>query len=668
MKNSKFRFLKAAISAVISAMLLVTSVCLPITVNAEETPKQFSVIQNGFADSVSYVNGICKLSSAAGGGVTHLSGWEMSLSRGGFNGTGVSFWLKGPATQTWGRVAMRSTDAEGNHTWFVTSSDYGNQAKIIDNTSGGAAFNMTVNYGELLKAADYNSVVSGSETHPTKSDIANFDTIRICVMIWDGWGASSSYLGTFSVLDYIEPEKLPENRVVADFENLSGISTDESVVSSVSVSDTEIDSGKSLLVSGNPALTSETHFLPVIISGNAGDFNGTAVSLNILSEITGVWDTFAVHTTDGDWFKYKWTNDDSLGSANNSGSAANTVTKRTFKYEYLVRATDWDSAVSSASTDFIKASDIVKIDKIVYAVRIWTGWGDNPSWYNYNIDTVKVRDYGYYADPDVVVKDFEDLSDVSTDESVVSSVSVSDTEIDSGKSLLVSGNPALTSETHFLPVIISGNAGDFNGGGVTLKIKSDIDGVWDTFAVHTTDGKWFKYKWTNEDTSATANWSRSKPGEVTLRTFGYDAFVRAESWDGAVSSASADVITAEDIAKIDSVVYAVRIWAGWGDNPSWYNFYLDSVTVKDYTAPVGEPTEVIFVDCGTAPMAYDADGNGKVNVMDLIRLKKYIAGIPGTNISIPAVDMSEIFQEQNLCDGIINASDLAALRLTMLLK
>ena len=668
MANFKSRFVKTAISTAISAMLLITSLCLPVKVSAEEAPKQFSVIQNGFADAVSYVNGISKLNSAAGGGVTHLSGWEMSLSRGGFNGTGVSFWLKGPATQTWGRVAMRSTDADGNHTWFVTSSDYEKQAKILDNTTGGAAFDVTVNYSELFKVNDYNSVVNGSETHPTNSDIANFDMIRICVLIWDGWGASSSYLGTFSVLNYSVPEKLTENRVVADFEDISDVSTDESAVSSISVSDTVVDSGKSLLVSGNSALTSETHFLPVIISGNAGDFNGTAVSLNILSEIDGVWDTFAVHTTDGNWFKYKWTDNDSLGSANNSGSTANTVTKRTFNYEYLVRATSWDGAVSHKSTDVIKASDIVKIDKIVYAIRIWSGWSDRPSWYNFNIDTVKVQDFGAYVDFDVVVKDFEDLSGVSTDENVVSSISVSDTVIDSGKSLLVSGNTLLTSETHFLPVFINGKAGDFNGSGITLKIKSDIPGVWDTFAVHTTDGEWFKYKWTNEDQSASANWSRSNAGEVTLRTFGYDVLVRATSWDGAVSYTSTDVITAEDIAKIDSVVYAVRIWSGWNDYTSWYNYNLDSVIVKDYTAPAAEPTNATFIDCGDIPVAYDADGNGEVNILDLIRIKKFIAEIDGTNVNVVAADMSEIYQEQGLCDGIINAKDLAVLKKILLLR
>ncbi len=665
MATFKSRSVKAVISTAISAVLLITSLLVPFAVNAESTGKQFSVIQNGFSDSVNSVNGVSRLGSASGGGVTHLSGWEMALSRGDFNGSGVSFWMKGPAASTWGRIAMRSTDADGKSTWFVTSSDFGNPAKILSNNSG--AFNVTVNYENLFKTTNYDAVVNGNEAHPNELDIANFDMIRICVLIWDGWNASSSYLGSFSVLNYSKPEKLTENRVVADFESLDGISTDNNVVSSVTLSDTLVDSGKSLLVSGNTALTDTTHFLPVFIEGNAGDFNGTAVSLKILSDINSVWDTFAVHTSDGKWYKYKWTDMDyDFHSANNSQSQSGAITELKFSYEYLVYADNWDSAVSNDSTNVISESDIPKIDKIVFAVRIWSGWNDYPTWYNFNIDTVKVHDFGAYVNTDTVVKDFETLDGISTDDNVVSSVTVSDTVIDSGNSLLVSGNTALTTDTHFLPVFIAGKAGDFNGSGITLKIKSDIQGVWDAFAVHTTDDKWFKYKWTNEDQTASANWSRSNPGEVTLRTFKYSDLVLAGSWDGAVSSASADVITDEDIAKIDSIVYAVRIWAGWDAYPTWYSFNLDSVTVKDYKAPVAEPENVTFVDCGDAPVAYDANGDGTVNIIDFIRLKKFVLETDGVVVNAVAADMSEIYDEQQLCDGIINALDLTALKKALL--
>lgn len=54
----------------------------------------------------------------------------------------------------------------------------------------------------------------------------------------------------------------------------------------------------------------------------------------------------------------------------------------------------------------------------------------------------------------------------------------------------------------------------------------------------------------------------------------------------------------------------------------------------------------------------DVNDDGAVNILDLVRLKKYIAKIPNVNINKSAADLNG--------DGEYNADDLAGLRFLLL--
>lgn len=655
--------------AILLSVAMLASVLLSgnvfVNAAADNTLPEGISVTDGYGDTVElsteFANeGNSLKLNAHGTADSHLAGFVLEGDRGDFNGKGVSFWLKGPDTNTWGAVAMRSTDSSGNVKWFKTVGQYDNPAYIMDQGDG-SAFVKSIDYSSLYATSDWRTgKPNGSEATPTDNDIANFDAIIISIYMWGGWTNKTAYLDNVTVLGKKEAT-FAENVVLADFEG------NTQLPANVSLGVPDFDIGEvvtGVLGDGNALKVTGKGLgqrnVPVLISAEQGDLYGDGISFTMKGEYSEGWGTFAMHATypDGStkWFKLKyWDSHFGNPAAPYFYSDANPTVA--FKYADLCETNDWIGGLGTGATP--TEYDIANFDMIGIGCYMWADWSDTA----FYLDDITVLNHTSAPEIDDNIIDFDDMSalpaNISSSLPEFNPIELSNEFAQSGNSLKLS--TIGLGASYLTGIVIEGQKGDFNKGGISFWLKGPDVGAWGAVAVRTVDAdgnvKWFKNS-SHFGNPATIFNADSSTDTVNVN-MDYSVLCECANndwvWDAPDWNTAAKM-TADDIANIDAVAIGVFIWGDWGAKTT----YIDSISYKAPSFKTDSDVvgvDTIVYDFGETIVAGDADGNGEVDIRDLVRIKKYLAKISG-EIKLEAADIDGV-------DGV-DTKDLVAVRKMLL--
>ena len=516
--------------------------------------------------------------AAKGNSSSHITGIVVRKSKGDFIAKGISFWMKGPDTNTWGAVAMHATYPDGSEKWFKTNGQFDNPAYIM-NQGDGSAFNISVNYADLHEVSNWITGIPNGTPSPTEEDIACFDAVAIGIYMWANWPDKNAYIDSIRLVGK-KSECLEHDIVLFDFGEMpsapKGISAVVGYGDSAALVMSPSEEGYSAKLTAAKAGVDRLAALQ--FESYSGNLYGKGIRFWIKSNINNLYGTVAVRSIDNNgtetWFK---TETSQLTTNGTQGAV----------YEYFYKdfgkVENWKTDTVNDQSQRPNDRNIAGFDCIVIALQ--TPANTEAIFY---IDTIGVieKSPAPSYEPGMIYNfnSFGVLPEsISVTDEKNDAISLSTENSADGKSLKLDAKAI--GVTHNSGVTFPVERGSLNGTGLSFWMMSQYPNTWGTVAFRSTDvngkTKWFKI---NGDYSNPAAILSGSSGGF-IYTVNYSQLYQVSDWLTAVPNGEGNHPTAADIAGFDMVCIGCYMWDSWKDS----SFWIDDIKVINPS----EPTEYV---------------------------------------------------------------------------
>ena len=534
-------------------------------------------------DSVSlstefYATGSAVKIEAKGNSSSHVTGIIVRKNKGAFTADGITFWMKGPDTNTWGAVAMHATYPDGTEKWFKTNGQYGNPAYIM-NQGDGSAFNISVNYSDLHEVDNWITGIPNYTPSPTEEDIACFDAVGIGIYMWANWPDKTAFIDSIRLVGK-KSERLEHDTVIFDFGDIpaapKGVSAVVGYGDSASLVISPSEEGCSAKLTA--VKTATDRFTALQFETYSGNLYGMGIRFWAKSNISNLVGTVALRSTDTDgnqtWFKAEL----AILTTNAAQGAA-----YEYFYKDLGKVDNWKTDAVNAESVHPSDRNISDFDCIVIMLEVPAN--RDAVFY---LDTIGVIEKAPAPSYDLgLVYNFNSLStlpdSISATDANNDSISLSTENSADGKALKL--DVKAIGITHNSGVTFSVKRGSLNGTGLSFWMMSQYPNTWGTVAFRSTDingkTKWFKI---NGDYGNPASILSGSPGGFGY-TVNYSQLYQVSDWLSAVPNGSEKKPTSADISGFDMVCIGCYMWDTWKDS----SFWIDDIRVINPS----EPTEYV---------------------------------------------------------------------------